>query len=1078
MGRARRKRSDRPHRASLLAAAAITLVLSAAPRAGAEHQSPRPALVERAILAQETRARDTAAKEWREARDSGVAWSYRATSRRIQGEREAGDAAAGRARDAAIARVEARGAATAGDLLELAALHEARARAAPRAQDRGAALSASIALYRRYLLDFPAHADRAHALDALARDLDDANDAASAIATRRALVCPGPPADPSDGYPADCHALTAPTALIAGAWRRLGDAHRTAAPVALDRAEAAYRRAIALDDVPARAASMLGLASVLTARDRPDASALQLVELLRFLDTQEKLPGDGPAYLRAPAFEAFAEALDHLAALPRVHRAAPASRTAVDLVEDPAIVPQNERWTPAIYEALGRRLEASGRHKQAIAAVERSLARWPTSDDAPFVDAHLAELYDRLAADAPEGSRERADALEHAYYARIKLPSYLGNGWGVSPRATTPEELNAIEHLVRGTLRRAASDRHNAGRALVDRALATSDEARRAGLLVRAGAEYRIAARTWEGYLAQDENAKDTAETRYWLADAAYRLVTIEIALGRDPSTEQVDHARKAAIVARDAGGEHRADAALLLVSLADRALDVEHRRFDRTAGTRGIERRTQVKTTGEGDEVKALTEPLPPTVVAAIAARDAYLAEVFPDDDRGHRRAELAYDAAALHFVYGDFAEARPRLSPLVDDCSNAEIGYRALERLITIANLAYDIPTSRDLAERAFVHCGRPAPLEEPCHDRIPAYVDAFEAFRKVSTMKDGPERTKQWRLVGTLYEYGLRAAPSRDEAPEAAMNGAYAYRQVGAYTQALELYRLFLDEYGRESILAELEKGNPHTTPPRPPDPKSYKEPLVFLLEGAESLGSAEIMAFDYRAAAATYTAIADNPRFNEEDRRSGAHNAFVLHKSLREPEATLAARAKFLRLAPPAAEKANDDYLASAFDLHSWDEHAPDEGPNRAARLGAVAALSRFHTANVGNSAANARVVEAAAQIARLLRAGGDARAKAWCGKAVAAFGRLRRAAKDKNDPLGSPEADLAAECAYRLADAAINADPALHRATAHAQRLDAILPDFNSHPWSVAALARKGALYEAFHQNEAAATLYL
>src|ERR1700730_14262590 len=105
---------------------------------------------------------------------------------------------------------------------------------------------------------------------------------------------------------------------------------------------------------------------------------------------------------------------------------------------------------------------------------------------------------------------------------------------------------------------------------------------------------------------------------------------------------------------------------------------------------------------------------------------------------------------------------------------------------------------------------------------------------------------------------------------------------------------------------STLAGGEKGNPHATPPRPPDPKRYRERLQFLLQGAEALGSAEVMAFDYRAAAATYAASADNPRFDEERRRSGAHNAFVLYGSLREPEAMLAARAKFLRLAPPAAE----------------------------------------------------------------------------------------------------------------------------------------------------------------------------
>ena len=93
------------------------------------------------------------------------------------------------------------GVAKAEDLLELAALHGARARAAPRAQDRGAGFSSAIAFYRRYLFDSAALADRVDVVAALARDLDDTGDAAGAIAARRALVCPGLPADPSDGYP-------------------------------------------------------------------------------------------------------------------------------------------------------------------------------------------------------------------------------------------------------------------------------------------------------------------------------------------------------------------------------------------------------------------------------------------------------------------------------------------------------------------------------------------------------------------------------------------------------------------------------------------------------------------------------------------------------------------------------------------------------------------------------------------------------------------------------------------------------------------------------------------------------------
>ena len=61
----------------------------------------------------------------------------------------------------------------------------------------------------------------------------------------------------------------------------------------------------------------------------------------------------------------------------------------------------------------------------------------------------------------------------------------------------------------------------------------------------------------------------------------------------------------------------------------------------------------------------------------------------------------------------------------------------------------------------------------------------------------MPDGPERNKKWREAAAAYKVALDAAPDRDEAPEAAMNGAYAYKQVGEYDKAIEMYELFISQ-----------------------------------------------------------------------------------------------------------------------------------------------------------------------------------------------------------------------------------------------------------------------------------------
>ena len=66
------------------------------------------------------------------------------------------------------------------------------------------------------------------------------------------------------------------------------------------------------------------------------------------------------------------------------------------------------------------------------------------------------------------------------------------------------------------------------------------------------------------------------------------------------------------------------------------------------------------------------------------------------------------------------------------------------------------------------------------------------------------DDEAPTTQWSAVG-------------DEAPEAAMDAAYAYKQVGEYDKAIEMYELFISKYGDEKTLQKLKNGDPKANPP---------------------------------------------------------------------------------------------------------------------------------------------------------------------------------------------------------------------------------------------------------------------
>src|SRR5436189_6144962 len=78
----------------------------------------------------------------------------------------------------------------------------------------------------------------------------------------------------------------------------------------------------------------------------------------------------------------------------------------------------------------------------------------------------------------------------------------------------------------------------------------------------------------------------------------------------------------------------------------------------------------------------------------------------------------------------------------------------------------------------------------VKEPLRAGL-AYIDAQKLYDEATKMADGPERKKKWRETAAAYKAALDAAPDRDAAPEAAMNGAYAYTQVGEDDKANARY-----------------------------------------------------------------------------------------------------------------------------------------------------------------------------------------------------------------------------------------------------------------------------------------------
>jgi hypothetical protein len=305
----------------------------------------------------------------------------------------------------------------------------------------------------------------------------------------------------------------------------------------------------------------------------------------------------------------------------------------------------------------------------------------------------------------------------------------------------------------------------------------------------------------------------------------------------------------------------------------------------------------------------------------------------------------------------------------------------------------------------------------------------------------------------------------------APEAAINGAYAYKQTGDYAAAIAMYELFVRTYGAEAKLAALKKA----------DPRRYQERLKYVEQASRTLAEGYVIFFDYRRAADNYAALARLAGAREQTRREVAQNAAILYATLGDARALAAAQATFRGLSPSAEEKASMEYATSVrLALAAWDEGRPDEGANRAARVAALAALERFRAGHKAGAPVRL-LVDSAHEIARLRRAGHDAKATEACKETIAA---MDFAAREPSRGLDSSAADMATECAVQLVDekikvglprryqgdaaqveAAFKAD--LPRAEAYFNELQGALDRYRSRSFGALVVIRQAVLYEGF-----------
>jgi len=908
---------------------------------------------------------------------------------------------------------------------------------------------------------------------------------------------------------------------LAEIWWQLGNFHFDqidphGGPYNLNRAVSAYERSMEFKKPPIFGVAMYKQAWTYYKQQRYKTAVEWFVRLLHYADEQEAKTGDPGADFRAEAYTYIAGSLTYVdfdgppPELPYIPRndvldtetdpvaAENKMAIAITRVQDPALVPQDQKWTVEIYKALAQEYIEITQNRNAVAMLELTLRKFPMNRDAPVMQNKVAELYDQLSRLAPDGSAARAEYAGKALEARTKLAAYVGTTPWVDANKDDPEALQTAEQLVKGGLKRAAADHTNFARGYYEKALELNDAGEQHALLEKSIAEYRLAETGWSAYLEQDPTAMDAYDSRYWLADARYWVVVLQIAISKSPTPEEIKSAHDSAVAVRDSNEDDKylQPAAYDVVTLAEKVLEDEYRKFEDSKGAQGLEKRTEIRFDGEGESRKVVKDPMPSHVLEAVKARDEYNDRIALDRDPQKNGLLYSFQSADLFFVYGNFDDARKRFRPLYEQyCGVNEWGYKSWEKLISMSNFEGNADESRKLAEGkscAFNEETKKAEesIRKPVKQGV-AYLDARKLYEEAEKMPDGPERAKKWREAAAAYKVALDAAPDRDEAPEAAMNGAFAYKQVGEYDKAIGMYELFISRYGNEQTLNKLQNGDAKAKPPTPAQPKKYEERVKYLQGAYDALAGAYVLFFNYPRAAETYDKISNNTHFPQAARRNSARQALSLYASLGDRGGMTRARERFQALGASPKEIAEADFIVASAELKRWDQYSGDEGANANARRGAQRAMDDYYAANKGKDAAAQYVVQAAYYSAKTRKAVAAGDTNKWWDNTIAAFDKWKRLAPTeggKNSALGSREAGMAAEAEFTQIDQDLartfDYEAGFHHykgtsvevvaeyqkdageAKKRYDKLQHVVDTYVSPEWTTAAIARQGSLYDS------------
>lgn len=843
-----------------------------------------------------------------------------------------------------------------------------------------------------------------------------------------------------DPYPQDCQMLPQPELLagqepkyVAEVWWRIGDwefdqddvgggvvDYEPSAVWDYNRAAAAYTRAMQYKKPPLFGVALYKYAWTLFKQQRYDAAVREFVHLLIYTDEQQKLTGDPGADFRQEAYTYIAGSLDNFDFLgpgpddPYIARPdvldtarSPAEAEAklhigLERVQDARLIPQDKPWTIEVYKALALEYRAINQYKNALATYQLMLDKWPMDPSAPDSQNAIAEVYDLLVRQTKVGE-DRSAYERKVLEARTALSKYTGDSPWVDANKDNPPALQRAEELVRNGLKGAAATHTRNGQAALEQADQTNDPKEKLRLTTFALQEYRLAAIGWVGYVKQDENAPDAYKSRYFYADALHQQVRLEVALHAfdpkqysEPTSQEIATAEQAAVDVRDSDEDDQFidNAGLFVVDLGDVDRDLAFQRYQDTNGAQGVEPRKDVKLEGPEGDQRVVVEDIPPVILKSMKARDEYIQRVPPERDKQNRAADYGYYSGNEYYLYGHFKEAADRLEPIYKEhCGKDPVGYEAWKRLLVMSNIQKNAARSRELAEADQKNSCAKTPEQVTEHADFgkvvlqnAAYEDANKLFEQAKNTPPGPAQDALWRKAGGMYEEALKKAPSHKDAPAAAINSAFCYKQVGEFNRAIELYQLFINSYGSEEILDRLQHGgvDPEKKAKVGANPDEYKERIKYLGMAYDALSTTYYGFFAYQRAAESFAKIANNTRFDDDRRSNAARIGMVLYSNLGD-RANMNKMYGILvdpKMHLSSDKRADAEYLKASYDYGQWNPVAGEVSGNAGARSQAIAALTQFHTSAKNHPESARYALESAYRIAKMMQSSGDGGFRNW------------------------------------------------------------------------------------------------